>query len=77
MTGADLRCPECGAGARDVASDCRLDPPSMEECAASGELWMPDAWRAVSWTCANGHWHITGTYNKTGTAETMAYGARP
>lgn len=47
MTGADLKCPECGAGAKDVDPNYNLDPVSG---------LFPTAVQAwTMWHCKNGH----------------------
>lgn len=53
LTGADLRCPECGAGAADVAPDLDLTPaPTVTD-------WMgvlePASSDVMTWTCTTGH----------------------
>ncbi len=56
MTGKDLRCPECGAEARDVHPDAELNP--------SGEFLPPAKEWGVMWTCRNGHRHISGVRDR-------------
>lgn len=51
MTGSDLRCPKCGAVARDVAPDFDLSQFGSFD----GGRW------GILWTCLNGHQHITRT----------------
>lgn len=46
MTGAELRCSDCGAGAANVAPDFNCGPP--DGGTAFGEL-------ATFWRCMNGH----------------------
>jgi hypothetical protein len=67
MTGADLKCPTCGAGAIDVAPEFELDPVALD-------LLPSKSW-GISWHCASGHAWISGVRSKRG-FEHMSIGGR-
>jgi hypothetical protein len=49
MTGAEIRCPKCGAGAADVAPDYDLDAAFADDALVP----VAQAWEEV--TCTGGH----------------------
>jgi hypothetical protein len=62
MTGADLKCSECGAGTCDVASDFDFDKHvTIGGPAVAEALCYHGGFSAVRWTCSNGHKQITLT----------------